>query len=111
MGIGLGPAGTVGTTAAIKWITKDGLGAAGRLFVGGKLSSVFDEDPKRCGQGAGRGLGLGGACSTIRAGPCAMLCPILPGELELPGGRVRTPLLLQRFLRGYLCAWPAAGGA
>lgn len=47
VGIGFGAAGTVGTSAAIKWITKDGLGAVGRLFVGGSLSSVFDEDPKR----------------------------------------------------------------
>ena len=38
VGIGLGPVGTAGTSAAIKWITKDGLGAVGRLFVGGKLS-------------------------------------------------------------------------
>lgn len=38
IGLGLGPAATAGTSAAIKWITKDGLGAVGRLFVGGKLS-------------------------------------------------------------------------
>lgn len=47
LGIGVGPAGAVGFSAAIKWVTKDGVGAAGRLFVGGKLSAVFDEDPKR----------------------------------------------------------------
>jgi hypothetical protein len=43
----MGPVGAVGVSASIKWLTKDGLGAAGRLFVGGRLSTVFDEDPKR----------------------------------------------------------------
>jgi len=47
LGVGTGPAGAVGFSAAIKWVTKDGVGAAGRLFVGLKLSRVFDEDPKR----------------------------------------------------------------
>lgn len=47
LGMDAGAAGTVGFSAAIKWVTKDGVGAVGRLFVGGKLSSVFDEDPKR----------------------------------------------------------------
>ncbi|GAB4822423.1 hypothetical protein N2152v2_009469 [Parachlorella kessleri] len=47
VGLGVGPVGVAGTSAAIKWITKDGLGAAGRLFVAGRLSTVFDEDPKR----------------------------------------------------------------
>jgi len=47
LGVGGGAVGAVGFSAAIKWVTKDGIGAAGRLFVGGQLSSVFDEDPKR----------------------------------------------------------------
>lgn len=47
LGVGSGPADAVGLSAAIKWITKDGIGAAGRLFVGGKLGYMFDEDPKR----------------------------------------------------------------
>lgn len=47
MGIGLDPAGAAGASAAIKWITKDGLGAAGRMIVGGQLGKYFDEDPKR----------------------------------------------------------------
>ena len=45
--VGSGPADAVGLSAAIKWVTKDGIGAAGRLFVGGKLGFMFDEDPKR----------------------------------------------------------------
>ena len=47
LGVGGGPADSVGFSAAIKWVTKDGIGAAGRLFVGGKLGFMFDEDPKR----------------------------------------------------------------
>lgn len=47
LAVGSGPAATVGIAAAIKWITKDGLGAVGRLAAGGRLSSYFDEDPKR----------------------------------------------------------------
>ena len=38
LGVSAGPAATVATSAAIKWITKDGLGAAGRLIVGGNLA-------------------------------------------------------------------------
>jgi hypothetical protein len=38
----------VAATAAIRWITKDGLGALGRSVVGGRFASVVDEDPKRC---------------------------------------------------------------
>mmetsp|Transcript_2506 Transcript_2506/g.7550 ORF Transcript_2506/g.7550 Transcript_2506/m.7550 type:complete len:636 (-) Transcript_2506:730-2637(-) len=47
VGVDPGAAGTAGATAAVKWITKDGIGALGRLLVGGKLGPVFDEDPKR----------------------------------------------------------------
>eukprot|EP01025_Chloroclados_australasicus_P030878 TRINITY_DN3107_c0_g1_i1.p1 TRINITY_DN3107_c0_g1~~TRINITY_DN3107_c0_g1_i1.p1 ORF type:complete len:517 (-),score=38.22 TRINITY_DN3107_c0_g1_i1:1007-2404(-) len=47
--VGAGSASPVMVTAAgaaIKWISKDGIGATGRLIVGGRLSSVFDKDPK-----------------------------------------------------------------
>lgn len=47
LGVGNGPAASVGLSAGIKWVTKDGIGAAGRLFVGGKLGTSIDEDPKR----------------------------------------------------------------
>lgn len=47
LGVGASPAATVGFSAAIKWVMKDGIGALGRLLVGGRLSTVFDEDPKR----------------------------------------------------------------
>ena len=46
LGMSTGPVGAVAASAAIRWITKDGLGAAGRLIVGGRLASVFDEDPR-----------------------------------------------------------------
>ncbi len=47
LGVGSGPAASMGLSAGIKWVTKDGIGAAGRLFVGGKLGMSIDEDPKR----------------------------------------------------------------
>ena len=42
-----GAAGTVAASAAIKWIIKDGIGAAGRFLVGGRLGREFDDDPRR----------------------------------------------------------------
>lgn len=38
LGVAASPEAAVATSAAIKWITKDGLGAAGRLIVGGNLA-------------------------------------------------------------------------
>lgn len=49
LGIGVSPAAAVATSAAIKWITKDGLGAAGRLIVGGNLAQG-----ERASAGGGR---------------------------------------------------------
>lgn len=45
-GIGSSAAGAVAAGAAIKWITKDGIGALGRVLVGGGLARFFDEDPR-----------------------------------------------------------------
>jgi len=42
-----GPVGATAAAAAIKWIVKDGIGAAGRLLVGGRLGLEFDDDPRR----------------------------------------------------------------
>ncbi|XP_010907965.1 protein root UVB sensitive 5 isoform X2 [Elaeis guineensis] len=33
--------------AAIRWVSKDGLGAIGRLVVGGRFGNLFDDDPKQ----------------------------------------------------------------
>lgn len=49
LGISAGPVGTTALTAAYKWIAKDGIGAAGRLLVGGKLGAELDDDPRRSG--------------------------------------------------------------
>ncbi|PIA32206.1 hypothetical protein AQUCO_04500063v1, partial [Aquilegia coerulea] len=35
------------TAAAIRWVSKDGLGAVGRLFIGGRFGNLFDDDPKQ----------------------------------------------------------------
>ncbi|XP_038998798.1 protein root UVB sensitive 5-like [Hibiscus syriacus] len=33
--------------AAIRWVSKDGIGAVGRLFIGGRFGNLFDDDPKQ----------------------------------------------------------------
>ncbi|XXG85864.1 hypothetical protein AAC387_Pa11g0875 [Persea americana] len=35
------------SAAAIRWVSKDGLGAIGRLFIGGRFGNLFDDDPKQ----------------------------------------------------------------
>ncbi|XP_020102486.1 protein root UVB sensitive 5 isoform X5 [Ananas comosus] len=35
------------SAAAIRWVAKDGLGAIGRLFIGGLFGTLFDDDPKQ----------------------------------------------------------------
>ncbi|KAK2999638.1 hypothetical protein RJ639_022895, partial [Escallonia herrerae] len=35
------------SAAAIRWVLKDGIGAVGRLFIGGKFGNLFDDDPKQ----------------------------------------------------------------
>ncbi|XP_077221860.1 root UVB sensitive protein (Protein of unknown function, DUF647) isoform X2 [Tasmannia lanceolata] len=38
---------TAASAAAIRWVSKDGLGAVGRLFIGGRFGNLFDDDPKQ----------------------------------------------------------------
>ncbi|GAV75480.1 DUF647 domain-containing protein [Cephalotus follicularis] len=35
------------SAAAIRWVSKDGIGAVGRLLIGGRFGSIFDDDPKQ----------------------------------------------------------------
>ncbi|KAI6698438.1 hypothetical protein NL676_018557 [Syzygium grande] len=35
------------SAAAIRWVSKDGIGAVGRLLIGGRFGNVFDDDPKQ----------------------------------------------------------------
>ncbi|KAK0584770.1 hypothetical protein LWI29_018387 [Acer saccharum] len=35
------------SAAAIRWVSKDGIGALGRLFIGGRFGNLFDDDPKQ----------------------------------------------------------------
>ncbi|XP_044479352.1 protein root UVB sensitive 5-like isoform X1 [Mangifera indica] len=35
------------SAATIKWVSKDGIGAVGRLFIGGRFGNLFDDDPKQ----------------------------------------------------------------
>ncbi|XP_047341359.1 protein root UVB sensitive 5 [Impatiens glandulifera] len=34
-------------SAAIMWVSKDGIGAIGRLIIGGRFGDLFDDDPKQ----------------------------------------------------------------
>ncbi|KAF5186377.1 root UVB sensitive [Thalictrum thalictroides] len=48
VGVGSFSANTVAASAAaIRWVSKDGLGAVGRLFIGGRFGNLFDDDPKQ----------------------------------------------------------------
>lgn len=47
VGISASPVGATAAAAAIKWIIKDGIGAAGRFLVGGRLGLELDDDPRR----------------------------------------------------------------
>jgi len=47
VGVSAGPTGVAAASAAIKWVTKDGLGALGRLIIGGRFGGMFDENPRR----------------------------------------------------------------
>lgn len=44
VGISAGPAATTAASAAIRWITKDGLGGLGRFVVGSRLGGELDDE-------------------------------------------------------------------
>ena len=46
VGVGSGAVPATAVAASIKWITKDGVGALGRLFVGGRLGLYIDQHPR-----------------------------------------------------------------
>ncbi|KAL7604201.1 hypothetical protein Lser_V15G18647 [Lactuca serriola] len=35
------------SAAAIRWVSKDGIGAIGHFFIGGRFGNLFDDDPKQ----------------------------------------------------------------
>ncbi|GAB2250036.1 hypothetical protein Droror1_Dr00013395 [Drosera rotundifolia] len=35
------------SAAAIRWVSKDGIGTVGRFIIGGRFGSLFDDDPKQ----------------------------------------------------------------
>ncbi|KAJ3693721.1 hypothetical protein LUZ60_009201 [Juncus effusus] len=35
------------SAAAIRWVSKDGIGAIGRFLIGGRFGTLFDDDPKK----------------------------------------------------------------
>ncbi|KAJ4971474.1 hypothetical protein NE237_004573 [Protea cynaroides] len=47
--VGVGFSGTTAAASAtaIRWVSKDGIGAVGRLLIGGRFGTLFDDDPKQ----------------------------------------------------------------
>jgi len=76
-GGGAGPAGVTAAAAAIKWLTRDGLGALGRLAVGVRGGREIDEDPRlwrMAAEGAGTvGLALEVASAFFPGDPAAFV--------------------------------------
>jgi hypothetical protein len=81
-GVGLGasvaaaaPGAPAALSAAVKWVSKDGLGAAGRLVVAGRVAGYLDADPRQWRIYAEAASALGGALdvATALAPPAAFL--------------------------------------
>lgn len=90
MGIDAGPGGAAGASAAIKWISKDGIGALGRFAVSARFASVFDEDPRRWRLAAEAvttlGLALEIATQAYPGGWGVRVCTIWQGDTSPKGG-------------------------
>ncbi|CAK0786904.1 hypothetical protein CVIRNUC_010118 [Coccomyxa viridis] len=83
--------GAAAAGAAIKWISKDGIGAAGRSLVGGRLGDVFDEDPRRWRMVAEAFLTLGLALEIATAfSPTNFVLLAGAGNLSKAAGRGMT---------------------
>jgi len=81
-----GTATVAAASAAIKWLSKDGLGAMGRLLVGSRLGIAPDVDPKRMRLYAGAPHPSVAALACGAAGPAWRNCrrwqhPVPPSAL------------------------------
>jgi hypothetical protein len=111
-GVGLGAtAAAAGATAApalsaaAKWVSKDGLGAAGRLVVAGRVAGYLDAEPRQWRLYAEAASVLGGALdvATALAPPAAFLPLAAAGTALRAGGKaVAAPahqVILAHFAR------------
>ena len=113
VGVEPGTTAVVAGSAAIKWLSKDGLGALGRLVVGGQLGSLPDADPRRMRMHA-EVLGLLGSAAELSSGffPAAFLITASLGSaLRTVGKGLASPAhraFQQHFARdnniGAVCA-------
>jgi hypothetical protein len=110
-GVGLGaavaaaPGAPAALSAAVKWVSKDGLGAAGRLVVAGRVAGYLDAEPRQWRLYAEAAATLGGALdvATSLAPPAAFLPLAAAGTaLRACGKAVAAPahqVILQHFAR------------
>ena len=117
--VGLGPAlaaaapgAAPALTAAAKWILKDGLGAAGRLVVAGRVAGVLDASPRQWRLYGSMASLLGGALeiATTFAPPQAFL-PLAAGgtALKACGKAVAAPS--HAALMAHFATYPSGGGS
>ena len=117
--VGLGPAlaaaapgAAPALTAAAKWILKDGLGAAGRLVVAGRVAGVLDASPRQWRLYGSMASLLGGALeiATTFAPPQAFL-PLAAGgtALKACGKAVAAPS--HAALMAHFATYPSSGGS
>ena len=109
-GVGLGAAATApgappALSAAVKWVSKDGLGAAGRLAVAGRVAAFLDAEPRQWRMYAEAAALAGGALdvATALAPPAAFLPLAAAGTaLRACGKAVAAPahqVILAHFAR------------
>ncbi len=108
-GVGLGaavaaaPGAPPALSAAVKWVAKDGLGAAGRLLVAGRVAARLDAEPRQWRLAAEAAALAGGALdvATALAPPAAFLPLAAAGTaLRACGKAVAAPahqVILQHF--------------
>ncbi|GAQ80121.1 hypothetical protein KFL_000460320 [Klebsormidium nitens] len=75
VGIGANGLSVGAATAAIRWVTKDGVGALGRAAVGGRFGNLPDEDPRQWRMYADFITTFGGCLE--------LLTPLAPGNFLL----------------------------
>ena len=109
-GVGLGavaaaPGAPPALSAAVKWVSKDGLGAAGRLAVAGRVAAFLDAEPRQWRMYAEAASLAGGALdvATALAPPAAFLPLAAAGTaLRACGKAVAAPahqVILAHFAR------------
>ncbi|KAI3810990.1 hypothetical protein L1987_20704 [Smallanthus sonchifolius] len=75
------------SAAAIRWVSKDGIGAVGRFFIGGRFGNLFDDDPKQWRMYADF-IGSAGSYKFFKVGLLGLLDQAVARGLKDPSFRV-----------------------